>query len=129
PNCRMAFFGRVLSPANPKDLKQIRLVKMKQKVGVMDRVDKQEPTLIICKDMFKADSDLQSFVGLKITHESSGLEGILEGSFGQDGRIKVRFKEELKGLQVDAKGNIKGEERISLFFKKFDFEKTNTIVQ
>ena len=35
----------------------------------------QEPTLMICKDMFKAGSDIQSFIGLKIQHESSGLEG------------------------------------------------------
>ncbi|CAK9065982.1 Selenocysteine-specific elongation factor (Elongation factor sec) (Eukaryotic elongation factor [Durusdinium trenchii] len=129
PNCRMAFFGRILSSLDPKDLKQLRLVKMKSKVGVMERVDKQESTLIICKDMFKADSDIQSFVGLKILHESSGAEGILEGSFGQEGHIKVRFKEEIPNLKLDPKGHIKGTERISLFFKKFDFEKTNSIVQ
>lgn len=129
PNCRMAFFGRILSSMDPKDLKQLRLVKMKQKVGVMDRVDKQEPSLIICKDMFKADSDIQSFIGLKILHESSGAEGVLEGSFGQDGRIKVRFKEEIQSLKLDSNKNIRGTERISLFFKKFDFEKTNSIIQ
>lgn len=129
PNCRMAFFGRILSSMDPKDLKQLQLVKMKQKVGVMDRVDKQEPSLIICKDMFKADSDIQSFIGLKILHESSGAEGVLEGSFGQDGRIKVRFKEEIQSLKLDSNKNIRGTERISLFFKKFDFEKTNSIIQ
>lgn len=129
PNCRMAFFGKVLSIVDPKDLKSLRLVKMKQKVGVMDRVDKQEPSLVICKDMFKADSDIQSFIGLKVIHEQSGAEGVLEGSFGQDGRIKVRFKEEIASLKLDAKGNVKGTERISLFFKKFDFEKSDAIIQ
>lgn len=129
PNCRMAFFGRILSSMDPKELKQLRLVKMKSKVGIMERVDKQEPTLIICKDMFKADSDIQSFVGLKILHESSGAEGILEGSFGQGGHIKVRFKQEISTLKLDSNKNIRGNERISLFFKKFDFEKTNSIVQ
>eukprot|EP00913_Durusdinium_trenchii_P010510 g9855.t1 len=85
PNCRMAFFGRILSSLDPKDGGR----------PVQESLcEFQESTLIICKDMFKADSDIQSFVGLKILHESSGAEGILEGSFGQEGHIKVRFKEE-----------------------------------
>ena len=42
PNCRMAFFGRILSSLDPKELKRLRLVKMKQKVGLMERADKQE---------------------------------------------------------------------------------------
>ena len=55
------------------------------------------------------------------------VPGVLEGSFGQDGRIKVRFKEEpcsetasyscsicgfpcqeIASLKLDAKGNVKG---------------------
>merc|ERR1712060_900717 len=97
----------------PKDLKPLRLVKMKQKAGLLERFDKQERTVIICKDMFKADTDMSLFNGLKIVHESSGAEGILEGTYGKTGLFKVRFKEELK-VRVDAKGQVKGDEAITL---------------
>merc|ERR1712113_72446 len=111
--------GRILSPMNPKDLKSLRLVKMKQKEGALERVDRQEPTLYICKDMFKADTDLSLFMGLKIVHEQSGVEGILEGAYAQGGKFKVRFPHELK-VKADAKGNVKGHEQIALYFKKFN---------
>mmetsp|Transcript_138852 Transcript_138852/g.443301 ORF Transcript_138852/g.443301 Transcript_138852/m.443301 type:complete len:675 (+) Transcript_138852:47-2071(+) len=128
PSCRMAFFGRILCPMNPKDLKPLRIVKMKSKTGLLDRFDKQDSCLMICKDMFKADTDMALFNGLKIVHEQSGLTGILEGSYGQDGRFKVRFKQELK-VKADAKLQIKGTERITLYFKKFNFEQSKKIIQ
>jgi len=124
PNCRMAFFGRILASMNPKDLKPLRLLKMKQKVGMLDRVDKQDSCLLICRDMFKADTDMSLFNGLKVSHEATGLEGILEGSYGQEGKFKVRFKQELP-LSLDAKGNVKGDEQIAIFFKKYDFDHGN----
>jgi len=128
PNCRMAFFGRILSEADPKDMKALRLVKMKSKVGFLDRIDKQDKTLIICRDMFKADTDFALFLGLKVVHEASGTEGILEGLFAQEGKVKVRFPHELP-VKADAKGVVKGNEKIVLFFKKYDFEHSKRIIQ
>lgn len=121
PNCRLAFFGRILSSMDPKDLKPLRLVKMKQKVGLLERFDKQERTVMICKDMFKADTDMSLFNGLKVVHDASGAEGVIEGLYGTAGKFKVRFQEELK-VKCDAKGNIKGDDQITLYFKKYDFD-------
>jgi hypothetical protein len=121
PNCRMAFFGKFLVPIDPKELQQIKVMKMKQKVGFLDRLDKQDKSLIVCKDMFKADTDMSLFYGLKVVHESSGVEGIMDGAFGKAGKFKVRFPHELE-VRSDAKGNVRGHERIALHFKKFDFE-------
>lgn len=128
PNCRMAFFGRILCSMDPKDLKSLRLVKMKSKTGTLDRFDKQDKTLVICKDMFKADTDLSLFNGLKIVHEQSGEEGIVEGLYGQEGKFKVRFARELK-VKTDAKGNIRSGERISLYFRKYVFEQSRKLIQ
>merc|ERR1712032_137400 len=128
PNCRLAFFGRILSKMEPKDLKPLRLVKMKQKAGFLERFDKQERTIMICKDMFKADTDMSLFNGLKVVHEASGAEGVIEGLYGTAGKFKVRFKEELK-VKCDAKGNITGEDQITLYFKKYDFEQSSKIMQ
>jgi len=129
PNCRMAFFGRILCPMDPKNLKPLRILKMKSKVGTLDKFDKQEPSLMICKDMFSAETDMTIFNGLKVVHESSGIEGIIEGSYGQKGLFKVRFKEELRMVKNDGKGQVKGEERISLYFKKYNFEQSKRILQ
>jgi len=128
PNCRMAFFGRILAQMDPKDLKCLRILKMKQKVGALERIDKQDGTLVICKDMFKADTDLSLFMGLKIVHEASGAQGILEGGYAQEGKFKVRFPHELK-VKSDPKGNVKGHEPIALHFKTYNFDKSKKILQ
>lgn len=121
PNCRLAFFGKLLNKMDPKNLKAVRLLKMKSKTGLLDRFDKQDSTVVICKDMFKPDTDMSLFFGLKVVHENSGMVGVLEGAFAQEGKFRVRFPEELK-VRVDPKGNIKGDERITIFFKKFNFD-------
>lgn len=123
PTCRLALFGRILNQMDPKDLKALRLVKFKSKVGAIDRVDKHDPCLYICKDMFKADTDMSLFVGLKVVHDNSGLEGKIMGTFGKEGLFHVRFPQELRGVKVDEKKNVEGQEPITLFFKKYDFEK------
>mmetsp|Transcript_26991 Transcript_26991/g.52112 ORF Transcript_26991/g.52112 Transcript_26991/m.52112 type:complete len:700 (+) Transcript_26991:1-2100(+) len=123
PNCRIAFFGRVLNQMDPKDFSSLRVVKMKSKSGTLERFDKQDRTLMICGDMMSADTDFSLFSGKKVVHEQTGAEGIIEGLFGQEGKFKVRFKEELK-IKTDAKGNVKSGERISMYFKRFNFEKS-----
>uniref|UniRef100_A0A7S1FCT1 Tr-type G domain-containing protein n=1 Tax=Noctiluca scintillans TaxID=2966 RepID=A0A7S1FCT1_NOCSC len=128
PNCRMAFFGRILTAMDPKDISSLKLIKMKSKTGCLDRFDKQDKTLVTCKDMFKADTDMSLFYNLKVVHEQSGIEGVLEGAFGTAGKFKVRFTEELT-VRSDQKGIIRGQERISLYFKKFDFEQSRKIIQ
>lgn len=44
---------------------------------------------VIGKNLFKKETNLQLFVGLKVTL-SSGETGVIEGSFGQSGKIKIR---------------------------------------
>jgi len=129
PNCRMAFFGRILTPMNPKEASKLRMLKMKQKTGVLDRFDKQDRTLMICQDMFTAETDMSLFTGLKVTHEATGAEGILEGAYAQSGQFKVRFKEELPVKSDPKTGHVKADERIALFFKKYDFDNSKKIQQ
>merc|ERR1711953_78874 len=130
PTCRMAFFGRVLTPMDPRELKTLRLLKMKSKTGFLDFVDRQDPCLYVCRDMFKADTDMSLFMNLKAVHETSGEEGILEGAYGKEGKFKVRFKRELRGFEMDSKGVVKGDQSVTLFFKKYDFdEKSRKIIQ
>lgn len=45
---------------------------------------------VIGKNLFKKETNLQLFVGLKVTL-SSGETGVIDGSFGQSGKIKIRI--------------------------------------
>ncbi len=52
---------------------------------------------VIGRNLFKKETNLQLFVGLKVTL-STGEIGVIEGGFGQSGKFKIRVpgKDRLK---------------------------------
>ena len=92
-SCRLAFHGQLryaLSSKDyaSKDLPQLKIFKVKSKEGVVERVGSSDFE-VICKGMFKKETDLASlFSGLKVSL-SSGEQGKIEDSFGQSGKFKV----------------------------------------
>lgn len=50
---------------------------------------------VIGRNLFKKETNLQLFAGLKVTL-STGETGSIEGGFGQSGKIKIRIPEGLK---------------------------------
>ena len=44
---------------------------------------------VIGRNLFKKETNLQLFVGLKVTL-STGETGVIEGGFGQSGKFKIR---------------------------------------
>ncbi len=47
------------------------------------------PYEIIVKNLLKKESNVQPFLNLKVTL-STGETGVIEGSFGQSGKVKIR---------------------------------------
>lgn len=45
---------------------------------------------VIGRNLFKKETNLQLFVGLKVTL-STGESGVIEGGFGQSGKFKIRL--------------------------------------
>ena len=45
---------------------------------------------VIGRSLFKKETNLQTFTGLKV-QLSTGEEGVIEGGFGQSGKFKVRI--------------------------------------
>jgi len=101
--CRLAFFGQLveqLPSADLKDLGHLRLFKMKKKEGLIDRIDSRSeevgsssstgPIVVIAKSLFKKETDMSPFVGLKI-HTRTGQEGVIDSSFGKSGKFKATF--------------------------------------
>lgn len=51
-------------------------------------------TFLFTRNLFKKETNIQSFVGMKVSL-STGEIGCIEGSFGQSGKFKVTFRGEL----------------------------------
>lgn len=100
--CRLAFQGRLLQGFEEKNytetgLPRLRIYKTKQKEGQVERVT--DDYTVIGRSLFKKETNLQLFVGLKVTL-STGESGVIEGGFGQSGKFKIRIQE---GLLAETK--------------------------
>ncbi|XP_054639418.1 selenocysteine-specific elongation factor [Dunckerocampus dactyliophorus] len=100
--CRLAFQGRLLHGFEGKgyaesDLPGLLIYKTKHKEGQVERAT--DDYTVIGRNLFKKETNLQVFVGLKVTL-STGETGVIEGGFGQSGKFKIRVQE---GLRPDTK--------------------------
>ena len=67
-SCRQAFYGRLvhlLDTADPKQLQQLRVFKLKQRRGLVERMS-EDGTSAVCRSMFKKDTDISLFANLKV---------------------------------------------------------------
>ncbi|XP_044032976.1 selenocysteine-specific elongation factor [Siniperca chuatsi] len=151
--CRLAFQGCLLEGFEDKRyaetaLPRLRIYKTKHKEGQVERVT--DDYTVIGRNLFKKETNLQLFVGLKVTL-STGETGVIEGGFGQSGKFKIRVQEglcpETKQLlsstsKKKGKGGSKGgpanEEEpktdsqpvsIHLHFKRYVFDPHKKMVQ
>ena len=94
--CRLAFYGKMLhSVADQKYttnfLPKLKIFKNKAREGVAER--KVDDQTVICRGLFKKESNIELFTGLKVKL-STGEEGVIEGGFGQSGKFKIRVPSE-----------------------------------
>ncbi|XP_077428975.1 selenocysteine-specific elongation factor isoform X2 [Vanacampus margaritifer] len=92
--CRLAFQGCLLHGFEDKGyaetgLPRLLIYKTKHKEGQVERVT--DDYTVIGRNLFKKETNLQIFVGLKVTL-SSGETGVIEGGFGQSGKFKIRVQ-------------------------------------
>ena len=125
-SCRLAFHGNILQiNAKPK------IYKLKSKTGVVDRLHEAE--ILIVKNMFKKETNLDVFNNLKIKLDS-GETGKIVGPFGKSGKVKVEIDDELEIdtiLRLECGIGEKQEDPIKVqldFYKKL-FCKNNTLHQ
>ncbi|KAI9034129.1 eukaryotic elongation factor [Hyaloraphidium curvatum] len=102
--CRLAFHGHLLQVYSSKDyrmqeLPRLKVFKWKQRTGAIERV--VDGYSVIGKGLFKRETVLQPFIGMFVT-TSNGVKGVLEGSFGQSGKYKVRFRQGVPEHVVDS---------------------------
>ncbi|XP_029457163.1 selenocysteine-specific elongation factor isoform X2 [Rhinatrema bivittatum] len=91
--CRLAFHGMLLEGLEDKNyaetfLPKLKVYKLKYKEGTVERVN--DDYSVIGRSLFKKETNIQIFVGLKVKL-STGEDGVIEGSFGQSGKFKIRI--------------------------------------
>jgi selenocysteine-specific elongation factor len=100
--CRIAFYGfvchaffnndykdqKITPPTTSHYLSQLNIYKNKKKEGIVER--QHDEYTIICKQMFKKETNIDLFVGMKV-ELSTGEQGSIEAGFGQSGKFKVRL--------------------------------------
>ncbi|KAH9512437.1 hypothetical protein Btru_039583 [Bulinus truncatus] len=96
-SCRIAFYGRILvTLADPKYkesvLPTVKVFKTKMREGLVERAT--DKYAVIAKNLFKKETNLAAFANLRVSL-SSGEKGIIEGGFGQSGKVKIRIPDGL----------------------------------
>lgn len=81
--------------SRPSHLKRVNLSLAPQLVRLvlslsLPRTQVTDDCSVIGRNLFKKETNLQLFVGLKVTL-STGESGVIEGGFGQSGKFKIRI--------------------------------------
>ena len=66
----------------------LKVYKNKCKTGVVER--KHDESTVIGKALFKKETNIDLFVGMKVSL-STGDNGYIEAGFGQSGKFKIRI--------------------------------------
>eukprot|EP00020_Sapocribrum_chincoteaguense_P008114 CAMPEP_0170756352 /NCGR_PEP_ID=MMETSP0437-20130122/13982_1 /TAXON_ID=0 /ORGANISM="Sexangularia sp." /LENGTH=536 /DNA_ID=CAMNT_0011095535 /DNA_START=90 /DNA_END=1700 /DNA_ORIENTATION=- len=91
--CRLAFTGHPLvSTTLDTALAAINVTTPKEYVGTIDRFSDTQRTAAIVKGLSAKGRDPSFLVGRTVVHEPSGAIGIVDGPFGQSGKMKVTFR-------------------------------------
>ncbi|KAF4732001.1 hypothetical protein FOZ63_032250 [Perkinsus olseni] len=113
--CRLAFYGVVSKTYKTVDgagsgRDDLSIIKWKYKEGVLERcvhTADDDTTTYIVKNMFKKETDLTPFIGMKVIHKSSGITGVIDSRFGKSGKVKCVFHHtQLPNVKLDSRGNV-----------------------
>ena len=125
-------------------LPNLKVFKKKSKEGRIEWIFSDD--VVICKHLLKKESSIEKFIHLKVVF-STGDEGVIIGTFGQGGKVKVQIKGAVsekikvayptkKGRKQQGDGPIDDESEVKedaikvvLNFKKFIFTTQSKIVQ
>uniref|UniRef100_A0A0N5AUX1 Tr-type G domain-containing protein n=1 Tax=Syphacia muris TaxID=451379 RepID=A0A0N5AUX1_9BILA len=111
--CRFIFYGKIVSILESNE--SIKCFHRKHKVGKVERLENSNS--IICSSLFNKGSDVRIFEGMQV-RLSTGEDGVIEGSFGKSGKVRVTL---LNGLKPSTLNIFEQCQQISvnLYMKKF----------
>ena len=128
-SCRLAFSGRLIERVEPSTaMTQIRLYTEKQKVGVVSKLgdphkrfddDKVVYYEVFGADLFKKETNMKLFIGMKMETEQGGI-GEIKSSYGTSGKFRVYFPSGTEVQEGDP---------MYLRFKRFMHDPTKSMQQ
>ncbi|XP_008592674.1 PREDICTED: selenocysteine-specific elongation factor-like, partial [Galeopterus variegatus] len=91
--CRLAFHGILLHGLEDRNyaesfLPTLKVYKLKHRRGLVERA--MDDYSVIGRSLFKKETNIQLFVGLKV-HLSTGELGVIDSAFGQSGKFKIHI--------------------------------------
>lgn len=114
PTCRIAFFGRLAIPFDPTAGDYpVRVFKWKEKTGTVVRVAPGDPETVIARGFFTRAASFAFYQGQSVALEgdAAARAGVIDSTFGQGDKVKVRFRESVADLTPGTK--------LTLRFKKY----------
>uniref|UniRef100_A0AC35TP08 Tr-type G domain-containing protein n=1 Tax=Rhabditophanes sp. KR3021 TaxID=114890 RepID=A0AC35TP08_9BILA len=108
--CRFAFYSTSVECIEEES--SLKVFKRKQKEGVVDRVENERS--LICKNMFKPETNLNIFINMKVVFET-GLTGTITSSFGKSAKFRIELERELSEEEVNHIKKVK----LFLYLKKY----------
>jgi len=129
-SCRLAFSGRLIEKCDPKkETSIINLYTHKEKSGQVCRLGEPYTRSTDSKiirydvyghDLFKKETNMSQFVGMKIQTSHDGEVGVIQSSFGTSGKFKAHFP---------AGTLVKDGEKLYLRFKRYFNDKAKAMHQ
>jgi selenocysteine-specific elongation factor len=99
--CCLAFHGRIIQKFDPKiDSARLKLYTWKEKRDTIQRLggaykrdidQKLVRYEVFGSDLFKKETKMSQFIGMKLITENEGDIGVISSSFGTQGKFKVYF--------------------------------------
>ncbi|XP_011191171.2 selenocysteine-specific elongation factor [Zeugodacus cucurbitae] len=130
--CRLAFWGRMQWYTHANNytldvLPKFKVFKRKTKQGFIQRLVNEHEAIV--ENLFSKQGNREIYVGKQV-ELSTGEIGVIESTFGQKSKVKVRFN---NGLTADTLNELKGGRfsnvKVMLNYKKYIFNKQLTLVQ
>jgi len=89
-SCRLAFYGKAL-PLVSKDVLSTRIIKVKTKEGFIDRQQGDDNVYLVRGLLKKGGGGIDRYIGRSLTHDPTGIHGVIESTFGKSGLLRVSF--------------------------------------
>lgn len=79
---------------------------------------------VIIKDLFRKETNIQQFVNKEVVIERTGVSGRIIGGFGNSGKVKAYFEENILSVGGEEIDEVKlMDEKVVMSYKKYYYTK------
>lgn len=125
-NCRIAFFGKIVSAASAIDTDKLKLFKWKTREAEILRLSDVKKENGLCTEaigwkLFSKEAGIGRYLNMKLETPNGDVVGFVQSPFGSTGKFKIRFPLGVYGLKSGSK--------LVLKYKVYVFDKSKKMNQ